>query len=75
MDHGNSDPPQAGLRGRDLLGLGGFLVAAVVGGLVVGLLLDRAFGTSPVFVLVGIAVGIIAAAAGFWSKVRAALRE
>jgi F0F1-type ATP synthase assembly protein I len=75
MDHGNSDPPQPGLRGRDLLGLGGFLVAAVVGGLVVGLLVDHAFGTSPVFVLVGIAVGIIAAAVGFWSKVRAALRE
>ncbi|HEX5510477.1 MAG TPA: AtpZ/AtpI family protein [Actinomycetales bacterium] len=75
MDHGNSDPPQAGLRGRDLLGLGGFLVAAVVGGLVVGLLLDHALGTSPVFVLVGIAVGIVSAAVGFWSKVRAALRE
>jgi F0F1-type ATP synthase assembly protein I len=76
MDHGSSGPPgSAGLRGRDLLGLGGFLVAAVVGGLVIGLLLDAAAGTSPLFVLLGIALGIVAAGVGFWAKVRDALRE
>jgi F0F1-type ATP synthase assembly protein I len=76
MDHGSSGPPDsAGLRGRDLLGLGGFLVAAVVGGLVIGLFLDAAFDTSPLFVLLGIAVGILAAGAGFWIKVRDALRQ
>lgn len=75
MDHGSSEPPEPGLRGRDLLDLGGLLVAAVVGGLVIGLLLDRAFGTSPLFVLIGIALGIVGAALGFWVKVRAALRE
>ena len=76
MDHGSSGPPDsAGLRGRDLLGLGGFLVAAVVGGLVIGLFLDAAFDTGPLFVLLGIAVGILAAGAGFWIKVRDALRQ
>ena len=41
--------PQApsGMRGRDLASLGGTLVAAVVGGLVVGLLVDNATGQSP----------------------------
>ena len=75
MDHGSSEPPQAGLRGRDLLGLGGFLVAAVVGGLVIGLLLDNAAGTAPLFVLVGIALGIVAGGVGFWARVRTALRD
>jgi F0F1-type ATP synthase assembly protein I len=76
MDHGSSGPPDsAGLRGRDLLGLGGFLVGAVVGGLVIGLFLDAAFDTSPLFVLLGIFLGIIGAGAGFWVKVRDALRQ
>jgi len=76
MDHGSSGPPDSsGLRGRDLLGLGGILVAAVVGGLVIGLLLDAALHTGPLFVLLGIAVGIVAACAAFWVKVRGALRQ
>jgi F0F1-type ATP synthase assembly protein I len=76
MDHGSSGPPaQPGLRGRDLLGLGGLLVGAVVGGLVVGLLLDKAAGTSPLFVLLGISLGIVAGGVGFWARVRAALRD
>jgi F0F1-type ATP synthase assembly protein I len=75
MDHGSSEPPSAGLRGRDLLGLGGLLIGAVVGGLVIGLLVDQAAGTAPLFVLVGIAVGIIAGGVGFWARVRTALRE
>jgi F0F1-type ATP synthase assembly protein I len=50
------------------------LAGAVVVGLVVGLLLDHAAGTSPAFTLVGIALGIAAAAAGFWARVRSALR-
>ena len=64
----------AGLRGRDLIGLGGLLAGAVVAGLVVGYLVDEAAGTSPVFVLAGIGLGILAGCAGFVVKVRAALR-
>jgi len=66
--------PDPGLRGRDLVGLGGMLAGAVVVGLVVGLLVDKAAGTSPVFTLVGIALGIAAAAVAFWARVRNALR-
>jgi len=48
---------------------------AVVGGLVIGLLVDQAAGTSPLFVLLGILVGIVVGAVGFWARIRAALRE
>jgi F0F1-type ATP synthase assembly protein I len=65
----------SGLRGRDLAGLGGVLVAGVVGGLVIGLLVDNAMGTSPLWTLVGIAVGIGLAVAAFVVRVRDALRE
>ena len=62
------------LRGRDLIGLGGLLVGAVVAGLVLGLLIDNAAGTSPVFTLVGVFLGIVAGGVGFWLRVRVALR-
>ena len=57
------------------LGLGGILVAGVVGGLVLGLLVDEAAGTRPLWTLVGIAVGILLAVAAFVVRVRDALRE
>jgi F0F1-type ATP synthase assembly protein I len=62
------------LRGRDLAGLGGLLAGSVIAGMVIGYLVDDATGSSPVGVLVGIGVGIVAGAVGFWLKVRAALR-
>jgi F0F1-type ATP synthase assembly protein I len=62
------------LRGRDLAGLGGLLAGAVIAGTVLGLLVDHAAGTSPAFTLVGIALGIVAGAVGFWLRVRSALR-
>jgi F0F1-type ATP synthase assembly protein I len=71
MSHEQPDP---GLRGRDLVGLGGMLTGAVVVGLVVGLLLDHLAGSSPAFTLAGIALGIAAGAVGFWVRVRSALR-
>lgn len=66
---------QNGLRGRDLVGVGGLLVAGVVGGMVIGLLVDRSAGTSPLWTLVGIAVGIGLGIAGFAIRVRDALRD
>lgn len=66
--------PGPALRGRDLVGLGGLLVGAVVGGLVLGVLADRAAGTAPAITLVGIALGIVAGGVGFWLRVRTALR-
>ena len=68
------EQPDPGLRGRDLVGLGGMLTGAVVVGLVVGLLLDHLAGSSPAFTLAGIALGIAAGAVGFWARVRSALR-
>jgi len=73
-DGGNGPTTGSGLRGRDLIGLGGVLVAAVVGGMVVGLLLDHVAGTEPLFAVIGVFVGIVAAVAAFWFRVRSALR-
>jgi F0F1-type ATP synthase assembly protein I len=76
-DGGSRTGPSGGggLRGRDLIGLGGFLVGAVVGGMALGFLLDRAAGTAPAFTLVGIALGIVAGGIGFTLRVRSALRD
>ena len=71
MPDGHPDPT---LRGRDLVGLGGMLAGAVVVGLVLGLLVDHAAGTEPVFTLVGLALGIAAGAVAFWVRVRSVLR-
>ena len=74
VDDDSDTGADRGLRGRDLVGLGGLLVAGVVGGLVIGLLLDNAFGTEPVLALVGVFLGILLAVAGFVVTVRRALR-
>ena len=68
------DPTESGLRGRDLMGLGGLLVAGVVGGMLVGLLIDNALDSAPVGILVGIALGIALGCTGFAIRVRRALR-
>jgi F0F1-type ATP synthase assembly protein I len=44
----------------ELLTLGTSLAACVVAGVVLGWLVDRAIGTLPVFLLVGLALGIAA---------------
>ena len=64
-----------GLRGRDLIGLGGLLAGSVIVCTALGYLLDQAAGTTPVFTLVGIALGTVAGAVGFWARVRSALRD
>jgi len=69
------DEPEGTLRGRDLVGLGGLLAGAVVVGMVVGLVIDDKAATSPLFTLVGIAVGVVSGAVAFWLRVRAALRS
>ena len=50
-----SDPS---LRGRDLVGLGGLLAGSVVVFTGLGLLVDDAAGTAPVFAVVGVFLGI-----------------
>lgn len=62
------------LRGRDLVGLGGLLAGAVVAFTVLGLVVDNAADTTPVFTVVGVGVGIVSGGIGFWLRVRSALR-
>lgn len=66
--------PDSTLGGRDLIGIGGMLVAAIVTGLVIGLVVDTQAGTSPTFTLLGIGLGIVAGCVGFWVRVRSALK-
>ena len=66
--------PDPTLRGRDLAGLGGMLAGAVVVGLVLGLLVDKATGDSPTWTLVGLGLGILAGIVGFWVRVRDVLK-
>ena len=73
-ERSDAGPGDAGLRGRDLIGLGGLLAGCVIAGTVLGLLVDHAAGSAPVGVLIGIALGMVAGAVGFVAKVRAALR-
>jgi F0F1-type ATP synthase assembly protein I len=74
-DDGSREASSSDLRGRDLIGLGGLLAGCVVAGTALGYVLDQAAGTSPVFTLIGIALGMVAGAVGFWAKVRSALRD
>ncbi|GAB3258857.1 AtpZ/AtpI family protein [Nocardioides dilutus] len=67
-------PSEQGLRGRDLIGLGGFLAAAIVFCTGLGIVLDRVADTTPVLTMVGVGLGMVAGAVGFWVRVRAALR-
>lgn len=70
-----NDDFQPSLRARDLVGLGSLLVACVVVGTVGGWFLDQWLGTEPVLVLLGLAIGIVAAAIGSWFRVRPFLRQ
>jgi F0F1-type ATP synthase assembly protein I len=65
-----SDGPDEGLGIRDLVGLGGLLVGAVVFGTLLGWLADQALGTDPALTLTGVAVGIVGGVAGCWVQVR-----
>ena len=63
-----------GLRGRDLVGLGGLLAGSVVFFTVLGVVIDRQAGTAPAWTLLGVGTGIVLGAVGFWLRVRSALR-
>ena len=73
-ERGGDQPADAGLRGRDLIGLGGLLVGAIVAGTLLGILVDHAAGTTPVFTVLGVFVGMAVGAVGFALRVRAAVR-
>ena len=68
------DGSDAELRGRDLVGLGGLLAGAVIACTALGLVIDDATGSSPTFTLLGVGIGIVLGAVGFWLRVRSVLR-
>ena len=53
--------PEEPLGWSTLLGMGAVVAAELVAGLALGWLVDRLAGTTPVFLLVGVLVGIVAA--------------
>ena len=59
-----------GPSGTELLGLAVLLAAAVVVPLVIGIVIDSAAHTAPVFILVGLFLGVIAAAATIYSRLK-----
>ena len=67
-------PSSSGPSGADMAGIGIYFAAAVMLPLLGGVALDRVFGTAPVFVLVGLVVGLAAGGTAVWLKVRELLR-
>jgi F0F1-type ATP synthase assembly protein I len=63
-------PPKTSATGADLAGIGLYLAGAVLVPLIGGVLLDSAFHTAPVFVLIGLFVGLVAGGIAIWLKVR-----
>ena len=51
------------------------MVVPMMGGGVAGLVLDRLLGTSPMLVLLGVAVGSLIAAIGIWLLIRTGVRR
>jgi F0F1-type ATP synthase assembly protein I len=51
------------------------MVVPMVGGAVAGLVLDRLLNTSPVLVVLGVAVGTLIAAIGIWLLIRTGARR
>ena len=70
----HDDDVQPVPRVRDLLTLGGMFVGCVVAGVAIGLFIDARLASSPTGVVVGTALGIVAAGVGFWLRVRSFLR-
>jgi F0F1-type ATP synthase assembly protein I len=66
----DDDPSRGGLDLRDLFGLGGMLAGAIVAGMALGWLVDSVLGSTPVFILVGLAVGVAGGIAGCWVQIR-----
>ena len=57
----------------ELLGLGAGIAACVVGGIGIGWLVDWAVGTVPVFMLIGLCLGIAAGVLMGYGKIRSYL--
>ena len=67
-------PPSTPTSGSDLAGIGLYLAGAVLVPLIGGVLLDNVLHTAPVFVLIGLFVGLVAGGIVIWLKVRELLK-
>ena len=63
-------PPSNPTTGSDLAGIGLYLARAVLLPLIGGVVLDNVLHTAPVFVLIGLFVGLVAGGIAIWLKVR-----
>ena len=63
-------PPSNPTTGADLAGIGLYFAGAVLLPLIGGVLLDGALHTAPVFVLIGVFVGLVSGGIAMWLKVR-----
>ncbi len=70
MRPSSGSPTSGGPTGADLAGLGLYFSAAALLPILGGVALDRVFHTAPVFVLVGLFVGLVAGGAAIYMKVR-----
>ena len=62
--------PSTGPTGADMAGIGIYFAASVLLPLLAGVAVDRWLKTAPVFVLVGLVLGLAAGATGIWLRVR-----
>ncbi len=62
----NTSPGPARILGEVTL----IMVIPMLGGVVIGLMLDAQAGTSPIFVLGGLVLGSLTSAAGIWLYIR-----
>jgi ATP synthase protein I len=58
-----------------LLGVGFYIVACIVGGILGGLWLDKALDTRPIFLLIGLVLGLVASFWGVYQMLRPMIDE
>jgi hypothetical protein len=51
------------------------MVIPMAGGAVIGLVIDTKLGTTPISVLIGLAIGTLISALGIWLLIRAGMRN
>lgn len=59
-----------GLSVWSLLGIGGYDAVCLLAGMGLGWYVDGRLHTTPIFVLVGLAVGLVLAVLGTWAQIR-----
>jgi ATP synthase protein I len=58
-----------------LIGVGFYISACIVGGILGGLWLDRVIGTQPIFLLTGLVLGLVAAFWGVYQMIKPMIND